>query len=270
MNVEENNTVLSKKDEDTAAGKFKVSDLVDGTYHLQEKTAPNGYEVSKAVYTITITNGVATWDSDSEKLDHKLPNTRKTGTVTWNKVSSEPSAEFLGGSKWKLTQTKSFSWVNGKASYTHANEELATITDCVDSSETQCAASTDAYADIDGAAGQFKITGLAWGEYKLVEKKAPAGYDLDSKTEHVFRIGPAEGSDVTGEWYTSSGFKTDTTGAYDANTAFTVDGGSITNTPGVVLPSTGGEGANKMYAAGFLAVAIAVAGLALSLRRRQS
>ena len=52
--------------------------------------------------------------------------------------------------------------------------------------------------------------------------------------------------------------------------AFTVDGGSITNTPGVVLPSTGGEGLNKMYTAGFLAVAIAVAGLALSLRRRQS
>jgi LPXTG-motif cell wall-anchored protein len=92
---------------------------------------------------------------------------------------------------------------------------------------------------------------------------------LDS-TLHTFRIGPAEGADVTGEWYTSSGFKTGTTGAYNANTAFTVDGGSITNTPGVVLPSTGGEGVNKMYAAGFLAVAIAVAGLALSLRRRQS
>ncbi|WP_368111085.1 LPXTG cell wall anchor domain-containing protein [Bifidobacterium adolescentis] len=43
----------------------------------------------------------------------------------------------------------------------------------------------------------------------------------------------------------------------------------MTNTPGVVLPGTGGEGVNKMYAAGFLAVAIAVAGLALSLRRRQ-
>jgi LPXTG-motif cell wall-anchored protein len=74
---------------------------------------------------------------------------------------------------------------------------------------------------------------------------------------------------VTGDWYTSSGFKPTVTAAYDANAAFTVDGGSITNTPGVVLPDTGGEGLNKMYAAGFLAVAIAVAGLALSLRRRQ-
>lgn len=50
----------TKADEDTAAGKFKVSDLADGTYHLQEKTAPNGYEVSNTVYTITIQNGTVT------------------------------------------------------------------------------------------------------------------------------------------------------------------------------------------------------------------
>ena len=37
-----NETTDTKKDEDTAAGKFKVSDLANGTYHLQEKTAPNG------------------------------------------------------------------------------------------------------------------------------------------------------------------------------------------------------------------------------------
>lgn len=254
-------------DEDTDPGAFRISDLADGYYVLEETGEPNGFDIG-GTYKITIEGGKITWDPAME--GNKLPNKRKTGMVTWNKVDKTDGAKLLGGSEWTLTQTKNFSWVNGKASYTEANEELATITDCVDSSGPQCAASTDAYADIDGAAGQFRIMGLAWGEYKLVEKKAPAGYDLDSKTEHVFRIGPAEDSDVTGEWYTSSGFKTDTTGAYNANTAFTVDGGSITNTPGVVLPSTGGEGLNKMYTAGFLAVAIAVAGLALSLRRRQS
>ena len=254
-------------DEDTDPGAFRISDLADGYYVLEETGEPNGFDIG-GTYKITIKGGKITWDPAME--GNKLTNKRKTGMVTWNKVDKTDGAKLLGGSEWTLTQTKNFSWVNGKASYTEANEELPTITDCVDSSGPQCAASTDAYADIDGAAGQFRIMGLAWGEYKLVEKKAPAGYDLDSKTEHVFRIGPAEGSDVTGEWYTSSGFKTDTTDAYNANTAFTVDGGSITNTPGVVLPSTGGEGLNKMYTAGFLAVAIAVAGLALSLRRRQS
>lgn len=75
---------------------------------------------------------------------------------------------------------------------------------------------------------------------------------------------------MKGTWYTSSGFKPETTADYQKSAAFTVDGGSITNTPGVVLPGTGGEGVNKMYAAGFLGSGdCQVPGLALSLRRRQ-
>lgn len=269
VNVLENSTVSSKKDEDTKAGKFKVSDLADGTYRLREETAPNGYEVSDTVYTITITNGVATWNPALDS--YKLPNTRKTGTVKWNKVSSKYNTESLSGAEWKLTRIKTFSWNNGVATYVDASGDLGTVKDCVngESGVSDCSTQSGQYVDLNGEKGRFELHGLAWGEYQLVETKAPDGFNLDS-TPHMFRIGPAEGSDVTGEWYTSSGFKTDTTGAYNANTAFTVDGGSITNTPGVVLPSTGGEGLNKMYTAGFLAVAIAVAGLALSLRRRQS
>lgn len=272
VNVLENSTVSSKKDEDTKAGKFKVSDLADGTYHLQETVAPNGYEVSGAIYTITITNGAATWKP--ALLDgYKLPNTRKTGTVKWNKVSSEYNTEFLSGAEWKLTRIKTFSWNNGVAIYVDVSDDLGTVKDCVngESGVSDCSAQSaqsGQYVDLNGEKGKFELRGLAWGEYQLVETKAPDGFNLDS-TPHMFRIGPAKGSDMTGKWYASSGFKTDSTGVYNANTAFTVDGGSITNTPGVVLPGTGGEGLNKMYAAGFLAVAIAVAGLALSLRRRQ-
>lgn len=268
VNVLENSTVSSKKDEDTKAGKFKVSDLADGTYRLQEKTAPNGYEVSDTVYTITITGGNATWSPGI--TDSKIENTRKTGTVKWNKVSSEYNTEFLSGAEWKLTRIKAFSWKNGVATYVNASDDLGTVKDCVngESGVSDCSTQSEQYVDLNGKKGKFELHGLAWGEYQLVETKAPDGFNLDS-TPHMFRIGPAEGSDVTGNWYTSNGFKTDSTDAYNANTAFTVDGGSITNTPGVVLPGTGGEGLNKMYAAGLLAVAIAVAGLALSLRRRQ-
>ena len=264
-----NTATATKADEDTAAGRFKVSDLADGMYHLQETVAPNGYEVSDTVYTITIANGVATWNPASD--GYKLPNTRKTGTVKWNKVSSEYNGEMLSGSEWKLYKTKNFTWNNGNAEYTEGDSitPIATITDCVNSSEKTCSAQTEQYTDRNGEAGKFELVGLAWGEYQLVETKAPDGFNLDS-TPHTFRFGPVEGSDVTGDWYTSNGFNANTTGAYNANTAFTVDGGSITNAPGVVLPGTGGEGLNKMYAAGLLAVAIAVAGLALSLRRRQS
>lgn len=264
-----NTATATKADEDTAAGRFKVSDLAAGTYHLQETVAPNGYEVSDTVYTITITNGAATWKP--ALLDgYKLPNTRKTGTVKWNKVSSEYNTEFLSGAEWKLTRIKTFSWNNGVAIYVDVSDDLGTVKDCVngESGVSDCSAQSGQYVDLNGEKGKFELRGLAWGEYQLVETKAPDGFNLDS-TPHMFRIGPAKGSDVTGKWYASSGFKTDSTGVYNANTAFTVDGGSITNTPGVVLPGTGGEGLNKMYAAGFLAVAIAVAGLALSLRRRQ-
>lgn len=268
VNVLENSTVSSKKDEDTKAGKFKVSDLADGTYHLQEKTAPNGYEVSDTVYTITITNGAATWKP--ALLDgYKLPNTRKTGTVKWNKVSSEYNTEFLSGAEWKLTRIKTFSWNNGVAIYVNASDDLGTVKDCVngESGVSDCSAQSGQYVDLNGEKGKFELRGLAWGEYQLVETKAPDGFNLDS-TPHTFRFGPVEGSDVNGKWYTNSQFE-ETAADYEESAAFTVDGGSIANTPGVVLPGTGGEGLNKMYAAGLLAVAIAVAGLALSLRRRQ-
>ena len=268
VNVLENSTVSSKKDEDTKAGKFKVSDLADGTYRLQEKTAPNGYEVSDTVYTITITNGAATWKP--ALLDgYKLPNTRKTGTVKWNKVSSEYNTEFLSGAEWKLTRIKTFSWNNGVAIYVDVSDDLGTVKDCVngESGVSDCSAQSGQYVDLNGEKGKFELRGLAWGEYQLVETKAPDGFNLDS-TPHTFRFGPVEGSDVNGKWYTNSQFE-ETAADYEESAAFTVDGGSIANTPGVVLPGTGGEGLNKMYAAGLLAVAIAVAGLALSLRRRQ-
>jgi len=267
VNVAENSAVPSKKDENTAAGKFKVSDLADGTYHLQEEIAPNGYEKSGTVYTITIKNGVAKWDTSLD--GYKLPNTRKTGTVKWSKVSSEHDTEFLSGAEWKLTRIKTFSWNNGVAAYVDASDDLGTITDCVNGEGgiPDCSVRSGQYVDRNGEKGKFELRGLAWGEYQLVETKAPDGFNLDSKP-HTFRFGPVEDSDVNGKWYTNPQFE-EATAAYEEGAAFTVDGGSITNTPGVVLPSTGGEGLNKMYTAGFLAVAIAMAGLALSLRRRQ-
>lgn len=262
-----NTATAIKADEDTAAGRFKVSDLADGTYHLQETVAPNGYEVSDTVYTITIANGVATWNSASD--GYKLPNTRKTGTVKWNKVSSEYNDEMLSGSEWKLTRIKTFSWNNGVATYVNASDDLGTVKDCVngEGGVSDCSTQSGQYVDLNGEKGKFELHGLAWGEYQLVETKAPDGFNLDS-TPHTFRFGPVEGSDVNDKWYTNSQFE-ETAADYEESAAFTVDGGSITNTPGVVLPGTGGEGLNKMYAAGLLAVAIAVAGLALSLRRRQ-
>lgn len=261
----------TKADEDTAAGKFKVSDLADGTYHLREKTAPNGYEVSSTVYTITITNGIAVWNPGI--TDSKIANTRKTGAVTWTKVSSDSNnVNPLSGSQWTLKQTKTFSWENGVAKYTDVTSDtaLATVTDCVDGQSSKCSAQTTSYVDLDGDAGKFKISGLGWGEYELIESKAPDGYDLDA-TSHKFRIGPLEGGNIAGDWYASNNFNTTDTSAYDAENSFTVNGGSIKNQPGVILPATGGEGDSWIYvtAMAVALISVVVACMALKVRRRQ-
>lgn len=277
---------LGKCDMNTEPGKFRVVDLADGTYTLTETVAPNGYTAGGS-YTVTITDGMATIaDASGNTIaDNKIPNARNTGAISWNKVSSDPAnGKKLGGSEWKLTETESFGWnaTTGKAEYTDigiAQQQAITITDCKSGTGNTCSAPAEDQKihDVDPVEGQFKLTGLEWGTYTLVESKAPDGYDVDS-TVRTFTFGPASGSDGTGQW-NSNGVAPATDAAtgnftpsnvdYDSS-VFTFAVGSIKNQPGVILPATGGEGLNKMYTAGFLAVAIAVAGLALSLRRRQS
>lgn len=288
---------LGKCDMNTAPGYFKVTDLADGTYTLTEMVAPNGYTAG-GPYTVTITtvNGVTkvsiTNAGDTAITGNKIPNTRNTGTISWNKVSSDSNnGKKLSGSEWKLTKTKNFGWNDkDKAEYTDiasADQKLITITDCVPAenktaAETTCSAPAGAAEgqpyDVDPAAGQFKLEGLEWGTYTLVETKAPDGYDVDS-TVRTFTFGPASGSDGTGQW-NSNGVASaagDATGNFTTSPAnydssvFNFSVGDIKNQPGVVLPGTGGAGDYWIYAAALVAALIGVvaAGMALKVRRRQ-
>lgn len=215
-------------DMDATVGSFRIVDLETGTYTLTEIVAPNGFAGTEASYTVTIkADGSTTWGpaltTDSTAGVNKVPNTRMTGTVTWNKVtkvkqtaSGDEQTVNLGGTEWSITKVESFAWdKNGKAAYselTGADKVTYTITDCVDGQSTdaqgnaiakcsaQSATQTTPYVDLDGAAGQFKLTGLGWGTYELKETKAPEGYTADAATR-MFTFGPAEGEDITGQWY---------------------------------------------------------------------
>ena len=288
---------LGKCDMNTEPGKFRVVDLADGAYTLTETVAPNGYTAGGS-YTVTITtvNGVTkvsiTNAGDTAITGNKIPNTRNTGTISWNKVSSDSNnGKKLSGSEWKLTKTKNFGWNDkDKAEYTDiasADQKLITITDCVPAenktaAETTCSAPAGAAEgqpyDVDPAAGQFKLEGLDWGTYTLVETKAPDGYDVDS-TVRTFTFGPVAGSDGAGQWNSNSvaAATGNTTGAFTTSdkdydsSVFTFTVGNIKNKPGVILPGTGGAGDYWIYAAALVAALIGVvaAGMALKVRRRQ-
>lgn len=285
---------LGKCDMDTKAGYFKVVDLADGTYTLTETVAPNGYSIA-GPYTVTITttNGVTSVSIGGSIANNKIPNIRNTGTISWNKISSDSNnGKKLSGSEWKLTKTKNFGWnaTTGKAEYADIasdQQKPIAITDCVPAenkaaAETTCSAPAGAAEgrpyDVDPAAGQFKLEGLEWGTYTLVETKAPDGYDIDS-TVRTFTFGPTAGTDGTGTWKSNSvRSKTgDTTGTFTTSdveydsSVFTFSVNGIKNKPGVILPGTGGAGDYWIYAAALVAALIGVvaAGMALKVRRRQ-
>lgn len=275
-----------KCDMDTRAGYFKVIDLADGTYTLTETVAPNGYTAGGS-YTVKIANGTVTITDASENAiaGNEIPNARNTGAISWNKVSSDSqNNKKLGGSEWKLTKTANFVWnTDGKAEYTGIAEDKQlsiTITDCKLREGKTCSAPADGQTiyDVDPVEGQFKLEGLEWGTYTLVETKAPDGYDVDS-TVRTFTFGPTADTDGTGTWKSNSvESKTgDTTGAFTTSdveydsSVFTFSVNGIKNKPGVILPGTGGVGDYWIYAAALVAALIGVvaAGMALKVRRRQ-
>lgn len=230
-------------DANSNPGEFKIEDVADGDYELTETTAPDGYDKSDETYRFTVANGQVTWTNPSGVTSGTIAlivNTRKTGSVTWNKVSSEASDTKLGGSEWKLTQLSTWNAAISQYEKLPNGVEHA-IADCVEN------CGTDSFHDIASGKGEFNVTGLPWGEYQLIETKAPDGFNL-TNTVTTFTIGPNNGS-----------------------VSLSVDGGNIANTPGVTLPEAGGDGDMKIYAAGLLAAVVAImAGLlALKAKERQ-
>lgn len=202
---------------------FKSSEkkfVATGSYVISEDVLP-GYAQSG----IACTGGTLAADGKTipvaagANVVCTITNADQPGSVTWGKTDA--AGDRLAGSEWTLTGPNNFS---------------VAVTDCVAAAAANCTG-----PDKDPAKGSFKVTGLKWGNYSLVETKAPAGFRLDP-TPHTFAITAAA-----------------------LNFPFTA---AFVNqqVPPVVLPLTGGLG-SQAYLFGSLAVAL-VALIAALLHRR--
>jgi hypothetical protein len=126
------------------------------------ETQQQGYEFSSGscvvtsadnstkTITLTGTSGAVTGITPGSSTSCEFVNKQQAGTATWSKTADDGHA--LQGSVWSLT------YPDGQTK------------------------------DITGdAQGNFSVANLPWGEFTLVEKQAPAGYQRD-ETEHKFTI----------------------------------------------------------------------------------
>ena len=221
------------RDTNPAPGAFDVEGLPWGSYSITEKTSPSGYQRLEKTLTFNDVSGAnlkAQLKDATGVTKGAVTNQRLTGSVSWKK--QDTSGHTLSGSKWTLSGP-------GVPAST-------TITDCViTGAKGQCPSGP--YADTDPAAGSFTVTGLPWDarSYSLVEKRAPAGYRLDS-TSRTFVIKP----DAL---------------QYSFSKAFTNE---KVATPR--LPLTGGRGAHIFLIAGAVVSALAITTGLLRRRRHRN
>lgn len=200
--------------------------VVPGTYTVGETQLP-GYELEgiKCVQDggepFALDGGEVTIEPGDLVTVCTLTNKDLPGQVSWSKVASGTS-DLLSGSEWKLVGPSG--------------------TGSAELSITDCGAAPCAGPDQDPAAGKFRLEGLSWGSYSLIETRAPAGYELDETPISVTING----------------------------TGLSVDLGDIDNDQheGPEIPVTGGLGADTfLLGGGILALIGALVAVSIHVRR---
>ncbi|EAD7601316.1 SpaA isopeptide-forming pilin-related protein [Listeria monocytogenes] len=153
-------TILKENLKTDTNGQLEIVDLTPGNYQLIETAAPTGYKLDTDPVSFTIEF------NQTEMITVSKENTAKTGTVELNKKASGTSKQ-LQGAEFKLEDDA------GKV----LKEKLAT-----------------------DASGKLEIKDLAPGDYRLIETKAPTGYQLDATpTPFTIIFNQAEKVSVTKE-----------------------------------------------------------------------
>jgi hypothetical protein len=209
----------------------ETQDVDPGTYAIGETLLP-GYEQDGVVACAADGKPLALTDAkvsiaNGQNVICTIANKTLPGTVTW--LKTDESGHALGDSQWTLT---------GPDVPTNT-----TIADC-----TSAVCPTGTYADQDPRPGYFELLGQHWGDYILVEYKAPAGYERDT-TEHPYTIN-------------SERWKNDLNGVTNAGTFVNKQ-----KTP-PTLPFTGGVSTDAFVIGGSVMMLLAL-GTGVVIRRRK-
>ncbi|NEG55342.1 hypothetical protein GFD21_06080 [Bifidobacterium sp. SMA15] len=258
-----------KIDTDPATGRFTIKGLPTGaektTYRLVETQAPEGYILpANTYYEFTLDkDGNVAW------IGLTIAQFKNTPLkLSWDKVDSSKDHNRIEGSEWSITAG---TWNESTKTFTPGNDAKAmSVVDC---STSECASKpsgTESYTDVDQEPGQISITAIKAGTYRLVETKAPKGYQLPNAND-TFAIVTvtADGGvhmDRYGEWsQATDGGSSTCVVSNGVQTTAAEAGCQLTNhvIPISALPFTGGVDARDWLLFGGIAAVAAAITLAL-------
>ena len=186
-------------------------------------------------------------------------------------MSAKDKNTKLSGSQWRLEVKNGDNWIalsydadaKGSVKWLQSTGSASTTT------ITDCESDGCKGADKNAESGEFRLSGLGWGTYRLTEIKAPAGFVLPDKntTWYEFTIDAEHTGDAVIALQAS---ETEGSNAKELLTSSDGQGqkpNTIANTAAVVqLPFTGGM-TDRAWLLGGL-VLCALAALGSTLRKR--
>ena len=231
--------------------------LAPGTYYLSEIKPPRGYDplAEDLCFTVGKDGRISI---ETEAYRSWLSTEQNTATGELDHTITVLNGKMQKISIWKTDP-------DGKCITTGASFALYRMDDYDDAQQKPKENATPILTGTTDTRGLLSLGSLPPGEYRLMETEAPKGYYLlDSAIE--IRINAQN-----------------VTAFQDGNAALIVQKGHenwvsgqdeetlqirVWNSPGVVMPSTGGHGINTTALCGLLLTSFAFAGLIVSRRRR--
>ncbi|MDF2145317.1 SpaA isopeptide-forming pilin-related protein [Knoellia sp. p5-6-4] len=132
-------------DLDPRAGYVKAGGLYTGDWRVAETDAPAGYLLDGDAQTLTVSH-----ETPDPVLARAFEN-RQNGQLVWAKVGEDEQTR-LAGARFRLDRLEGVQVV-----------ESVTVTD-------------NAGLDTDPDTGEFRVSGLAFGTWRVTETEAPEGY----------------------------------------------------------------------------------------------